>query len=163
MNPAAGGPVGGGMIMMNNGGSPAVHVNPERNTEHTKQMLNTYVYEYMLKLRCYDIARLLVKDEKFDFRQSPNHRKDGEVNGVDVDSMDTDGKDDVPDDLPRPATGDTQSQGNGFLFEWFSVFSDLFAAHRQPNKSGNPTPAMQYLIQHQVCLNPVTFVLASHI
>lgn len=152
LNPAAGGPVGGGMMAMNNGGSPAVQSNSERSPEYIKVMLNTYVYEYFLKLGCYDLARALLKDDKFEFKSSS--KKDDEMNGLDGDSMDTGGKSDIPDDLPRPAgsNADPSMQGNGFLYEWFSVFSDLFAAHRNNNKSGNPTPAMQYLFQHQVSL-----------
>lgn len=157
LNPVSGGPVGGGMMTMNNGGSPAVLSNSERSPEHIKIMLNTYVYEYFLKLGCFDLARALLKDDKFEFKSS--HKKDDEMNGLDGDSMDTNGKSEIPDDLPRPAgsNADPSMQGNGFLYEWFSVFSDLFAAHRNNNKNGNPTPAMQYLFQHQVsrsCRSP---------
>lgn len=149
-------------MMMNNGGSPAVAggngPNSDRSPEHIKVMLNTYVYEYFLKLGYYDIARVLASNKQFEYRSMPSkpeQNKDGDVNGVDPESMDTDLKGDIPDDLPRPAGAGSESsmQGNGFLFEWFSVFSDLFAAHRNSHKSGNPTPAMQYLLQHQVGLH----------
>jgi hypothetical protein len=164
MNPAvmaAGGPVGGGMIMMNNG-SPATQVNVGNSPEQVKAQLNTYIYEYFLKLGHYDIARSLLREEKFELRtkppvkQSPGRRKDAEVNGVDGDSMDTDAKDDIPDDLPRPMhVGDASTPGVGFLFEWFSIFSDLFTAHRsskmQGGQGGNMGTAAQYLMQHQVC------------
>jgi hypothetical protein len=142
MNPAvmaAGGPVGGGMIMMNNG-SPATQVNVGNSPEQVKAQLNTYIYEYFLKLGHYDIARSLLREEKFELRtkppvkQSPGRRKDAEVNGVD---------------------GDSITPGVGFLFEWFSIFSDLFTAHRsskmQGGQGGNMGTAAQYLMQHQVC------------
>ncbi|EHY54496.1 hypothetical protein HRR83_004382 [Exophiala dermatitidis] len=165
MNPAAaaGGPVGSGMNMMNNG-SPATQANNNggsHSPDQVKMQLNTYIYEYFLRLGHYDIARSLLREEKFELRtrppikQSPGRRKDPEVNGVDGDAMDTDAKDDIPDDLPRPMHfGDNNSPGIGFLFEWFSVFSDLFAAHQRSSKmqSGQAQalgPAAQYLIQHQ--------------
>ena len=159
MNPAVmapGGPVGGGMILMNNG-SPATQANLGRGSDDIKQSLNNYIYEYFIKLGYYDIARTLLREEKLQLRTvpkaSPSRRKDAEVNGVDGDSMDTDIKDDIPDDLPRPQHFE-QSPGAGFLFEWFSIFSDLFAAHRfgkmQGGQPGMGTAA-QYLMQHQVC------------
>lgn len=166
MNPAAvaGGPVGGGMSIMNNG-SPATQANNNNGSsspDQVKAQLNTYIYEYFLKLGHYEIARSLLREEKFEIRtkppikQSPGRRKDAEVNGVDGDAMDTDVKDDIPDDLPRPMhVGDANTPGIGFLFEWFSIFSDLFTAHQRSSKmqSGQAQalgPAAQYLIQHQV-------------
>ncbi|KAI1628983.1 hypothetical protein EDD37DRAFT_30971 [Exophiala viscosa] len=161
MNPAAvaGGPVGGGMMM--NNGSPAMQVNTTTSPEQLKAQLNTYIYEYLLKLGHYDIARSLLREEKFDVRtkppvkQSPGRRKDAEVNGVDADAMDTDLKDDIPDDIPRPVhASDSSTPGFGFLFEWFSIFSDLFTAHQRSSKmqggqGANMGPAAQYLMQHQ--------------
>lgn len=143
--------------MMNNG-SPATQANQNNSPEQVKAQLNTYIYEYFLKLGHYDIARSLLREDKFEIRtkapvkQSPGRRKDAEVNGVDGDAMDTDIKDDIPDDLPRPMhVGEAQTPGVGFLFEWFSIFSDLFTAHRaSKHQGGMGGPAAQYLIQHQV-------------
>ncbi len=159
MNPAVmapGGPVGGGMIMMNNG-SPATQASLGRGSEDIKSSLNTYIYEYFLKLGYYDIARSLLREEKLQLRTvpkaSPSRRKDVEVNGVDGDAMDTDIKDDIPDDIPRPQHFEA-SAGAGFLFEWFSIFSDLFTAHRSGKMQGGQGgmgTAAQYLMQHQVC------------
>merc|ERR1712000_122462 len=114
----------------------------------------------MGKLGLYDHARRLVNEDKFEIRtkpavkQSPGRRKDGEVNGVDADAMDTDVRDDIPDDLPRPMHAAENTPGIGFLFEWFSIFSDLFTAHQRSSKmqggqSANMGPAAQYLMQHQ--------------
>ena len=160
MNPAvAGGPVGGGMGMMNTG-SPAMQVNnPGLSPEAIKAQLNTYIYEYFLKLGHFDIARSLLSEKGFEIRTkapvkpSPGRRKENEVNGVDADSMDTDAKDEIPDDLPRPShAGDANTSGSGFLYEWFSIFSDLFAAHQKKGgQGGNMGAAAQYLMQHQVC------------
>ncbi|KAK5209406.1 hypothetical protein LTR99_007833 [Exophiala xenobiotica] len=160
MNPpaTAGGPVGGGMMM--NNGSPAMQVNTSPSPDQVKAQLNTYIYEYFLKLGLYDHARRLVNEDKFEIRtkpavkQSPGRRKDGEVNGVDADAMDTDIRDDIPDDLPRPMHAAENTPGIGFLFEWFSIFSDLFTAHQRSSKmqggqTVNMGPAAQYLLQHQ--------------
>ncbi len=164
MNPpaTAGGPVGGAMMM--NNGSPAMQVNTSPSPDQVKAQLNTYIYEYFLKLGLYDHARRLVNEDKFEIRtkpavkQSPGRRKDGEVNGVDADAMDTDVRDDIPDDLPRPMHAAENTPGIGFLFEWFSIFSDLFTAHQRSSKmqggqSANMGPAAQYLMQHQVRLS----------
>ena len=153
MNPMAGGPVGG-MMMMNSGG-PGTPPN-DKSMEAQRAHLNTYIYEYFLKLGKFEVARMLVKDNSFEIRmkpsvkQSPGRRKDAEVNGVDGDRLDVevDMKDELPDDLPRPHLPN-EGQGQGFLLDWFCIFSDLFSAQR--NK-GDMTPARQYLVQTQVCL-----------
>ena len=154
MNAAVGpgGPVSGGMGM--NSGSPAnqaLNPNPE---QHIKMQLNTYIYEYFIRLGHYEIARALRDEAKFEIRtkpgvkQSPGRRKDGDVNGIDTDAMDMEMKSDVPDDLLPPALGDPNIASNGFLFEWFSIFSDLYGAHR---RTGNANPAaQQYLLQQHV-------------
>jgi hypothetical protein len=158
VNPAmmgAGGPVGGGM-MMNNGSPAQLQQGQTSGNDLLKIQLNTHIYEYFLKLGCYDIARQLNSDDKFTFRkapslkQSPGRRKDGEVNGVDPDAMDTDLKDDYPDDIPRPAGDGNASSGMGFLFEWFSIFSDLYIAQSRSGKVPGGNPAANYIAQHQV-------------
>ena len=69
------------------------------------------------------------------------------MNG-DADGMDVDAKDDAPDELPRPRGWDGTS-GNGFLLDWFAIFTDLFAAHRGNNMKN----AAGVYIQHErVCL-----------
>lgn len=143
--------------MMINNGSPAVSAG--NNTQDNLRLsLNTYIYEYLLKHGHYDIARTMANDGRFEMKtgpkQSPGRRKDVEING-DGD-MDMDGKDDIPDDIPRPATWES-GQGNGFLFEWYSIFQDLFLAHRMNGNKmngANMNPAAQYLLQHQVSCFP---------
>lgn len=141
---------GAGMMMMNNG-SPAMVPNMENPPENMKIQLNTYIYEYLLKTGLHDVARTLSREgEKFKIRtaskQSPGRKKDNEVNGVDTDAMDLDST--IPDDLPRPLCPESSAQGSGFLFEWFSIFSDIFAANSK--KGNNMGPAAQYLLHHQV-------------
>lgn len=149
MNPAqAGGPVGGNMMMMADAGG-AVQAG---GTEKTRVQLNTYIYEYFLKIGLHDVARALhQQQDKFKImtkpKQSPGRRKDGEANGVEPDAMDVD-KFDIPDDLPLPDTA-IHLQGDGFLVDWFSIFSDLFVASRITNKN-SMGPSQQYLMHAQV-------------
>jgi hypothetical protein len=150
---AAGGPVGGGMMMMNNGSSPAMQMSSQVQVDHLKTQLNTYIYEYLLKTGMFDVARQLHQQQdrfklKLSTKPSPGQRKNGEVNSLD-DGMDMDMKNDIPDDLPRPDCPQSQPGGQGFLFEWFGIFSDLLVAARPSNK-GNPGAAAQYLNYTQV-------------
>ena len=154
VNPgAAGGPVGGNMMMMNSG-SPANQMNiSSAQAEQLKLQLNTYIYEYLLKIGMYDVARQLnQQSDKFKIRlgpkPSPGQRKNGEVNGLDGDAMDMD-MDKIPDDIPRPECPQSDPHGFGFLFEWFGIFSDILQAARPQNK-GNMGAAAQYLNYTQV-------------
>lgn len=155
MNPTnVGGPVGGGMMMMNNG-SPAVSGTMNLN-DNLRLSLNTFIFDYLLKHGHYDIARSVVKDERFEIRtepkSSPGRRKDGDMNGDAGDGMDNT-KDDAPDDLPRPGNWDG-TQSSGFLLEWFGLFHDLLQAHRMSNKGLNGANGMNMsaastYIQHE--------------
>lgn len=140
------------MMMMNNG-SPAIAAGMAP-ADMTRQSLNTHIYDYLLKNGHHEAARALNRDDKFDFQNgpkaSPGRRKDGEMNGDGGEGLDMDVKDDVPDDIPRPR-GWEGSQGNGFLYEWYSIFSDLFSAHRNSGKlNGTMNPAAQYLMHEKV-------------
>lgn len=156
MNPAQGGPVGGGMMMMNNG-APATPSNSE-SLENMKKRLNTYIYDYFLNFNYHDHARALVRDEKFEIflkhKSSPGgRRKEGEINGVDENTMDTDSKDDplIPDDLPRPDLPN-DCPGSAFLLDWFCLFNDIYRASARAKKPGqrDGNAAQQYLDQTQV-------------
>jgi hypothetical protein len=149
---AAGGPVGGGnMMMMMPDAQQQNQIN--QNFELHKTQLNTYIYEYFLRTGLTDVARTLVsKGDKFKIKevpkQSPGRRKDGDANGA-ADSMDIDTKLEVPDDLPQPSVPESNSPGQGFLMEWFSIFSDIYMAARKPERRNNG-PAEQYLMHAQV-------------
>ena len=166
VNPAAaGGPVGGNMMMMNNG-SPAMQQGLDTSPEDIKQQLNTYVYEYLVKVGVPDVARtLLQKGDIFKIKidkGSPGNRKNNDMNGIDPDAMDMDLKGDFPDDLPRPQVPPLIGSGNGFLFEWFSMFSDLYFAHHKRGKlqgGAGMGPAAQYLMHTQVRSISVPIVL----
>ncbi|KAJ5481028.1 Transcriptional activator somA [Penicillium diatomitis] len=152
MNPGVGGPVGG-VPMMNNG-STAPRNDGGMNMNNPEVMinnLNTYIYDYFLKRGYHDCARALVQDESIKIntdngtKTSPGSR--GDMNGIDGDSMMTDGKDGekikIPDDLPRPSLPNESLQSS-FLLDWFSIFWDFFWAQR---KRGNSNDVRQYL-QH---------------
>lgn len=140
------------MMMMMANGSPANNTGVNSSSEATKRHLNTYIYEYLAKMGHHDLARALLKDVQFEIntlpKQSPNRRKDADINGDTGDNMDADDSDNVPDDLPRTISWN-QATGSGFLFEWFSTFFDLFNAHQGRGKSMN-TAAGAYLNNHQV-------------
>ncbi|KAB8067504.1 hypothetical protein BDV29DRAFT_88459 [Aspergillus leporis] len=153
MNPGAGGPVGG-VPMINNGSTALRNDGNVNNIPETMvNNLNTYIYDYLLKRGHHECARAFVKDESIKLntepplKSSPGHRRDGEVNGVDGDTMMTDGKDGdklkIPDDLPRPNLP-SEGQQTSFLLDWFSLFWDFFWAQR---KKGNSNDVRQYL-QH---------------
>lgn len=158
MNPGAGGPVGG--IPMINSASTAPRDGAMHNVQETMiNHLNTYIYDYFLKRGYHDCARALVQDESIKLntegptKTSPGHRRDGDANGVDGDTMMGDSKDGekikIPDDLPRPNLP-SDSQQSSFLLDWFSLFWDIFWAQR---KRGNSNDAKQYLQHTQVCMN----------
>ena len=170
LNPAQGGPVGGGMMMMNNG-APATPSNNE--SDNMKLRLNTYIYDYFLNFGYHDHARALVHDGKFELSTKPplksspgGHRKDGEINGVDENAMDTDSKDEltlIPDDLPRPQVPN-ECPGSAFLFDWFCLFHDIFRANAQRAKNRGQrdgTPAQTYLEQTQVSFLPLLQIVTT--
>jgi hypothetical protein len=154
MNAMGGGPVGG-MPMMNNGAGQAGRTEGDKQDDFRNQ-LNTYIYDYFLKSGYHDCARALVHNDvplktKGPNKSSPGHR-DGDMNGLDENSMDTDSKDDMalkyPDDLPRPDVPPEVTPTNSFLFDWFCLFTDIFRAQR---RLGRPdTAAAQYLHHTQV-------------
>ncbi|KAI9877000.1 MAG: hypothetical protein M1830_005066 [Pleopsidium flavum] len=150
---AVGGPVGG-MSMMNNGiglGASRADSNPQ---DGWREYLNTYIYDYFIKNELYDCARAFLASEvpmkTFPpTKLSPGRRRDGDVNGVDESTMDTDSKDDLhskrPDDLPIPNVP-PDCPDNSFLFDWWCLFWDIFDAQRgKKTKPGDP--ALQY-VQH---------------
>ncbi|KLO84569.1 Som1 protein [Fusarium fujikuroi] len=101
----------------------------------------------------YDCARsLLSSDQQVNVlgKDGANRRRDENgniINGVGDDPMDTDSKDDIdsklPEDLPPPKLPMPASD-TSFLYEWFSVFWDIYYAQRA--KSGNNT--INQYVQH---------------
>lgn len=149
----------GGMPLMNNGsngGMSRADVDPEGTQAYEmKAKLNTYIYEYFLKNELYECARAIKQSQVPIWldttKSSPGRRRDGDINGVDDNSMDTDSKDDLdskrPDDLPPPKVPSNVT-ANSFLLDWFQLFWDHYGAQR---KFKNATSqAVQYVQNTQV-------------
>lgn len=136
----AGGPVGGTPLMNSgsNGGMPAV----DRSQRLAR--LNTYIYDYFLRTKNYDIARLMHKASKSSDRSMPLFLDDASnpspggrdnVNGV-GDPMDTDSKEGKkPHDLPDPGSK-IWDQPHCFLEDWWIQFWDVFEAQRGRSAGG---------------------------
>ena len=136
----------------------AAALEPERDQD-MKVKLNTYIYDYLLRNEQWDVARALHKSS-----MPTNVQTGGKAggpaaggarrpNGMDADAMD-EGKDDVdakrPADLPLPNNLGPGTVDNSFLFDWFSIFWDIFLAPRvQRSKAGNPA-ASQFIEQTRV-------------
>ncbi|TVY58290.1 Transcriptional activator somA [Lachnellula cervina] len=127
---AMGGPVGGGMPMMNNGTAPGGIRQPMPvNGGDQRSQLNTYIYEYFLRNGMFECARsLLNSDQPINtLKDSPGRRNEG------TDGEDGDSKDDMdskrPDDLPLPNLP-KDAPDSCFLYEWWCLFWDMFNAQR---------------------------------
>ena len=142
-----GGPVGGGIPMMNNGAAGSRP--PMGASMDGRAQLNTYVYEYFLKNGMYDCARsLLNSDQPINIlKDSPGRRRD--ENGGD-DGADGDSKDDIdskrPADLPDPNLPKDTPE-SCFLYEWWCLFWDMFNAQRGKGEGRN---VLQYVTHTQV-------------
>ena len=140
---------GGPMAMTNgaNGAAPRAALEPERDAE-MKVKLNTYIYDYLIKNEQWDVARALHKSS-MTVNTKPGGRRQ---NGMDDNAME-DSKDDIdskkPADLPAPGDVPSSASDNSFLFDWFSIFWDIFLAPRQRGKVGNPA-AFSYVEQTRV-------------
>lgn len=154
MNPM-GGPVGGApMPMMNNGAmnpqaaaaaaAAAAASRQQQANGDQRSVLNTYIYEYFIRMGMFDCARsLLASNQQVNVKDGGKRRRDENgnvINGIGDDPMDTDSKDDIdsklPDNLPLPNLPMPASD-TSFLYEWFCVFWDIYDAQRA--KSGNST------------------------
>jgi len=156
---ALGGPVGGGMTMMNNGqpgGGPRQQM-PQNDSQRSQ--LNTYIYDYFLRNGMFDCARALYQHDPTMkvIKESP-----GRPNGGD-DGDDADSKDEVdkqrPDDLPRSDVP-RECPESCFLFEWWSLFWDMFNAQRGKGQSQN---VLQYVNHTQVSTTYQRSLTSSHI
>ncbi|CAD6440371.1 6f878186-cc7d-4dcd-94b6-b3f306503f3c [Sclerotinia trifoliorum] len=129
--PNMGGPVGGGMPMMNNGVAGGAARHPTNN-DNNRSQLNTYIYEYFLKNGMFDCARTLLNHEQINVVKDSPGRGDGEDGD--------DSKDDIdskrPNDLPLPNLPKECPEGC-FLYEWFCLFWDMFNAQRGKGDARN--------------------------
>lgn len=119
------------MVGMQGGAVGAPLGSPAGNHE----MLNTYIYDHLCKLRLWGLAR--------SFYQSCPIKVDKTKKEMNGDGgMDTDSKDGGPrpDDLPIPNIGHHYSE-NSFLFDWWSQFWDVYGTARG---KGNPMSQQYY-------------------
>jgi hypothetical protein len=132
---AMGGPVGGGMPMMNNGGAPGGGLRQQMPAnDNQRSQLNTYIYDYFLRHGMYDCARALLSSDATMkvIKESPGRNND--------DGEDGDSKDDIdskrPDDLPRSDVP-RECPESCFLYEWWCLFWDMFNAQRGKGEGRN--------------------------
>ena len=147
----------GGPMAMTNGANPAAtqNVMPAERDNEMKMKLNAYIYDYLLKNEQWEVARALHKSSL-----TIRYRKG------DGDSME-DSKDDIelkkPPDLPMPGDVPTMANDNSFLFDWFSIFWDIFLAPRTRNNPGvKQNPALQFMENAKVCTDSCQTFSHSH-
>ncbi|ESZ93778.1 hypothetical protein SBOR_5834 [Sclerotinia borealis F-4128] len=147
-----GGPVGGGMPMMNNGAAAGAARHSTSN-DNNRSQLNTYIYEYFLKSGMFDCARTLLNQEQINVvKDSPGRgdAEDGDDSKDDIDSK-------RPNDLPLPNLP-KECPESCFLYEWFCLFWDMFNAQRGKGDTRNVlsyvahTQSRQKAEQHQAQL-----------
>ena len=157
MNPMGGAVGGAPMPMMNNGvvnpqaaaAANASGAGRQQASEQHRLSLNTYIYEYFLRQGLYDCARAMVDSEVPLAVSKDERRRDDNGNVVNGtgDSMDTDSKDDfdrkIPEDLPTPNLAMSPTDSS-FLFEWFSLFWDIFHAQRNKGSNGSINQYVQH-------------------
>ncbi|KFY71955.1 hypothetical protein V499_07876 [Pseudogymnoascus sp. VKM F-103] len=143
LNAMGAGAVGGAVPMMNNGVPGNQRALPVDDSQQ-RARLNTYIYEYFICNEMYDCARALINSEQPVnlLKGSPNQQRD--ANGNPVDGAGSDDMEDTkegidmkrPDDLPAPNLP-RESSESCFLFEWWSLFWDMFNAQRGKSESQN--------------------------
>lgn len=153
--------MGGNALMMNESSSaPTPGGSVGGGSGDMKTRFNTHIYDYLLKNGYYDCARALMATDGVQLntaprtKTSPGRRRDGDMNGVDENSMDMDSKDDIssqyPEDLPRPNIGGGGPNGSAFIYDWYCLFWDIFAAQRSRKSGPELGPAPAYIQQTQV-------------
>jgi hypothetical protein len=134
---AMGGPVGGGMPMMNNG-VPAGGMRQQVPLTERSQ-LNTYIYDYFLSNGMFDCARTLLQSDAGVkvIKESPGRRRDEDGN---EEGENGDAKNEMdakrPDDLPRSDVP-KECPESCFLYEWWCLFWDMFNAQRGKGQGQN--------------------------
>jgi hypothetical protein len=139
--PTMGGPVGGGMPMMNNGVAGGA-ARQSTSNDNNRSQLNTYIYEYFLKHGMFECARTLLNSEQINVvKDSPGRgdAEDGEDSKDDIESK-------RPSDLPLPNLP-KECPESCFLYEWFCLFWDMFNAQRGKGDGRN---VLQYVTHTQV-------------
>jgi hypothetical protein len=135
---AAGGAVGPAPVMEQ--GALRSHFGSDN--EHKR--LNTYIYDYLLKMEKFDVARTFQQQCQIIIKTDSSPGRG--VNGVD-DAMDADSKDALnkrPADLPIPEVPAMSDSNTSFLYDWWCQFWDIYAARQKP-KDKEGTNTLSYL------------------
>jgi len=137
----------------------AIGPGPVMNQDAMRQMdedlrirLNTYIYDYLLKMEKFDLARSFHMTCQIKVKQSTSPGR-GAVNGVD-DGMDADSKDALtkkPADLPIPEVPAYSEKGTCFLYDWWCQFWDVYGA--RTNRQTRVTPVTMDYISHNLVSN----------
>ena len=149
---AAGGAVGPAPIM--NQAVGRAHFEPDE-----QKRLNTYIYDYLLKLEKFDLARTFQQQCQIAIKQSTSPGRG--VNGVD--DMDTDSKDAVlkrPADLPIPELPGLSDNTTCFLYEWWCQFWDVYGARSKISAAKANVVTLEYLQYNYVSRFRLSYVLA---
>jgi hypothetical protein len=120
-------------------GTPMMANGPRRQQPNgvmnPSDQLNTYIYDYFLRNKHYQIARMMLESglnisTNTAHKSSPSGRN---LNGVD--GMDSDSK----EDLPPPKIPPGHAADNSFLMDWWVQFWDIWGAARGHSHKGVPT------------------------
>ena len=150
-------------INMAGGATPAgmEHQVPTRSADsESRRMLDTYIYEYFIKHDMAECARAMLNcpnaDVQMDgnYRPSPDGRpkKEGDMNGVGDDAMDSGDGDNGEDSKSAknlPAPKGVPTHPGSFLYEWFTCFMDIYYARNK--LPGASMQANAYVNNAQVC------------
>jgi len=154
---AAGGAVGPAPVM--NQAVGRAHFEPDE-----QKRLNTYIYDYLLKLEKFDLARTFQQQCQIAIKQSTSPGRG--VNGVD--DMDTDSKDAVlkrPADLPIPELPGLSDNTTCFLYEWWCQFWDVYGARSKMSPAKANMVTVEYLQYNYVSCHmfaPLLDVFLTH-
>ncbi len=145
-----------GNMQMVNGAGGRMAEDPADDNTNMEPKLNSYIYGYLCTTGQYDAARAL-KNSGARF-EPPFENDDSNGDG----NMPADSKDgidfDRPKDLPNIKNLANDGQGGSFLLSWFSLFWDIYFAHRKDPRSSSH--ASLYVQHTQVRLRPL-FSIAS--
>ena len=137
-----------GVPLMNNGMNGTTPRQGSEDESEFEPRLNAYIYDYFIRNENWECARALMNSNA---SFHPPLRRDGDANGVDDNTMQTDSKDDLdskrPDGLP-PTSIQSEVQGPSFLLEWFALFWEVYLAQRKLPKATQQ--ASQYVQHTQV-------------
>jgi hypothetical protein len=121
MNPSAGGPVGA----------------PSADGPQTGQPdLNTYIYDYLLRTRHWELARVFVKHVPCKTVAKPKHNGPMDMK-----------KDDRPDDLQDPDIPGVAPDDPAFLESWWQCFWDMFYTARSHKIAQQNPLHKEYLVR----------------